>query len=81
MKEPLWRRALCWGTISMFLGLPILVWIVQIAAIQSPWLKLEEHTAEFKYLESYHAILAGLVFGLAGLNSWDKKNGRNDNGR
>jgi hypothetical protein len=76
MNEPLWRKALCWGAVGSFFGLPILVWIVQIAAIQSPWLRLEEHTDEFKYLEGYHAILAALVFGLAGLNSWDKRNGK-----
>jgi hypothetical protein len=74
--EPLWRRVLCWGAIGLFFSLPIVVFIIQIAAIQSPWLRLEEHLDEFRYLGVFESTLAALVFGLAGLNSWDKKNGK-----
>jgi hypothetical protein len=74
-QEPLWRRVLIWGAIGLFFGLPVLAFLLQIIAIQSPWFRLEEYVADFKYIGVFESTLAALVFGLAGLNSWDKKNG------
>jgi hypothetical protein len=80
--EPLWRRVLCWGAIGLFFGLPLMVFFLQIVAIQSPWFRLEERDLdEFRYLGIFESTLAALVFGLAGLNSWDKKNGNDKHER
>jgi hypothetical protein len=81
MVESLWRRVLVWGAIGLFFGLPILAFILQIIAIQSPWFRLEEYLADFRYLGVFESTLAALVFGLAGLNSWDKKNGKDEKNR
>jgi hypothetical protein len=59
----------------MFLGLPILVFLLQIVAIQSPWFRIEEYQADFGYLGIFQGSLTALVLGLSGLNSLDKKNG------
>jgi hypothetical protein len=80
IKEEPWKTFLNWGAVIMFLGMPILIMVVQLFALSFPgWLSKELPQSEFKYLYEFQRALAILVFGLSGLRTWevvhDKKNG------
>jgi len=79
MKEPLWRLVLNWGTVITFLVLPLLILSVQVYANTHPgwwnWseqLKPEEHERRFQYINDFMRNLTILVFGLAGLRTWEQ---------
>ena len=56
----------------MFFGMPLLVLLIQLAALTFPgWLSQELPQTEFKYLYEFQRALAILVFGLAGLRTWE----------
>jgi hypothetical protein len=79
-KEEPWKTFLNWGVVSMFLGMPMLVMLVQLLALTFPgWLSKELPQTEFKYLYEFQRALAVLVFGLSGLRTWEvvheRKNG------
>ena len=59
-----------------FFAFPLLFLLLQIVGIQSPWFRFEEHLKEFYWLRDYFRIVCMLVLGLAGLNSWDRRNGK-----
>jgi hypothetical protein len=72
MKDEPWRIFLNWGAVIMFFSMPLLVLVIQLAALQFPnWLSKELPQTEFKYLYEFQRALAVLVFGLAGLRTWE----------
>jgi len=83
MKEEPWKTFLNWGAVVMFFGMPLLVMLIQLLALAFPdVLSKELPQSEFKYLYEFQRALAILVFGLAGLRTWEhvsngkqKKNG------
>jgi hypothetical protein len=78
MNEPLWKTALNWGVISMFLTLPMVVFAIHLYALtHAGWIYREKMPDEFKYVLEFERNLAILVFGLAGLRTWEQlKNGK-----
>jgi hypothetical protein len=79
MKDEGWKTFLNWGAVIMFFGMPLLVMIIQLCALSFPrWLSQELPQTEFKYLYEFQRALAVLVFGLAGLRTWEvTHNGKN----
>jgi hypothetical protein len=77
-REPLWRTVLCWGAVSLFLILPILILIIRLMSDSFPNMHWGETISQAKFVIPYFQSLTALVFGLAGLNVWDRKNGRNN---
>jgi hypothetical protein len=72
MKEESWKTFLNWGAVIMFFAMPIVVLLIQLAALTWPgWLSQELPQTEFKYLYEFQRALAILVFGLAGLRTWE----------
>jgi len=73
--EPLWRTALNWCAVITFFTAPLLIFVLQVADF--PWLHFRENMSSFKWLGNFYLSVTGLVFGLAGLNSFDrfKQNG------
>jgi hypothetical protein len=78
MREPLWKLALNWGSIVIFLTLPLVVLAIHLYALTHPgWVYREKEADEFKYVLEFERNLAILVFGLAGLRSWETmRNGK-----
>ena len=75
-QEPLWKTVLYWGTVITFFTLPMLVFVIHLVLIGWPEAlhgNAGAHLGEFKYVFEFHRTLAALVFGLAGLNSWDRR--------
>jgi hypothetical protein len=77
MNEPSWRKALCWCAVVSFFSAPLLFFTVEILSIMVPsWHTItKDEISELKWLADWHRMLAALVFGLAGLNSFDKWKG------
>ena len=72
MNEEGWKRFLNWGAVIMFFGMPLLVMTIQLLALSFPnVLSKELPQSEFKYLYEFQRALAILVFGLAGLRTWE----------
>lgn len=82
MKEEKWKTFLNWGVVIMFLGMPLLVMVIQLLALAFPgWLSQALPQTEFKYLYEFQRALAILVFGLSGLRTWEVVKERNGNGK
>src|SRR5262245_11356628 len=86
MKEPAWKIVLNWGAVILFLTVPLGIASLQIYinTHRGVWQWVEELTPEqriqrFQYLYDFMRNLTILVFGLAGLRTWqhvsDMKNG------
>jgi len=84
-EEPLWKTVLNWGTVITFLTLPLVIMSIQIYANTHPgwweWaekgLTQSERQERFAYLYDFMRNLTILVFGLAGLRTWEHiKNGK-----
>lgn len=72
MTEEPWKRFLNWGAVIMFFGMPLLVMTIQLLALAFPnVLSQSLPQTEFKYLYEFQRALAILVFGLAGLRTWE----------
>lgn len=80
-EEPRWRIALYWGVVIAFFTLPLVVLVLHLAAIFTNFDPTGKHIGEFKYVFEFHRTLAALVAALAGLNSWDKRIVKNENGK
>jgi hypothetical protein len=78
VKEPLWRGVLCWGAVLSFFALPITAFVVVIASVISGGGLSTQEVDNIKAFSGYQATLGALVFGLAGLNTWDRRNGAKD---
>lgn len=77
-EEPLWRKVLCWGSVVTFFTLPLITFALHVVALETS-MRFAEHISDFKFLGTVYASVTALVFGLAGLNSWDKRiNGKKD---
>jgi hypothetical protein len=83
-KEPTWKLFLNWGVVVTFLSLPLVLMTIQLYIIAHPDVipdptKYRDH---FKYLIEFQRNLAILVFGLAGLRTWEQiRNGNHSNGK
>jgi hypothetical protein len=79
MTEEPWKRFLNWTAVIMFFAMPLLIMFIQLLALAFPSvLSKELPQSEFKYLYEFQRALAILVFGLAGLRTWEHvHNGKN----
>jgi hypothetical protein len=72
-NDPLWRQFLCWCAVLTFFSAPLAYFILSYLTYEVPTLRdLPEHGV-WRDLGEWYRILAALVFGLAGLHSWDKR--------
>jgi hypothetical protein len=72
MKEPLWRRVLCWGAVVTFLTLPLFVFVLVFISTEFTWAHFDEHISHYKFLAPFYQSVTALIFGLAGLNTFDR---------
>jgi Na+/citrate or Na+/malate symporter len=73
-KEPLWKTVLCWGSVVTFLTAPLIIFIMHIVSDENPAVfHFSQHMQEYKFLDRFYQIIAALIFGMAGLHSWDKR--------
>lgn len=80
MKEHLWKTVLNWGTVIFFFLLPISCFIIHLYALtHQGWLGPPisgEEKYDFSYVQNLQRDITFLVFGLAGLRTWEAiKNG------
>jgi hypothetical protein len=65
---------LCWGAVVTFLTLPFVTFLLHVVSDEFPTsFHFSQHLQEYKFLVPYYQSITGLVFALAGLNSWDKR--------
>ena len=78
MKDTRWRLILCWGSVITFLVLPL---SLVVLGFVNP--AFAEEVKSYKFLGKFFESITALVFGLAGLRSFDKfiekKNGNGNN--
>jgi hypothetical protein len=77
--EPYWKLFLNWGVVITFLLLPLVIMVIQLYLLSHPDVIKNPATYRdhFKYLLEFQRNLAILVFGLAGLRTWEQlKNGK-----
>lgn len=67
MNEPLWRNFLCWGAVIAFFTVPVVALAVVILIPTT-----HEHLESYKFVGTFFQSVAALVFGLAGLKSFDR---------
>ena len=88
MKDPLWKTVLNWGTVITFLVLPLFILSFQLYVNTHPgywkWvepnLTPEQHAQRFQYIYDFMRNITILVFGLAGLKTWENvRNGKVNN--
>ena len=79
MTEPRWRTFLCWGSVILFLTVPISILGLRLVSDSLPDSRWTKSLEEAKYIIPYFQSLTALVFGLAGLNTWDKRTNHNNN--
>ena len=78
MKDPLWRIVLNWGAVVTFFSAPLFVFVLQILDYKMEWIRVDiiDH---FRWMGGFYASVTALVFGLAGLNSFDRRtNGKTE---
>ena len=71
-KDPGWRVVLCWGSVLVFLGAPVVLLTLQIAD------QLQPRDVEVaKSMSSMYIAISGVVASLVGLKTWSEiKNGK-----
>jgi hypothetical protein len=78
--DPLWKTFLNWGAVVTFLSLPLIMLCVQMYGRTHPGWMDTSSPEHFKYLGEFQRNLTILVFGLAGLRTWENvKNGKPKN--
>ena len=82
MKEPSWKLVLCWAAVIFFFLLPIGFFSIHMYALTHPgWVSgplQDKEEYDFDYVKSLQRDITFLVFGLAGLKTWEViKNGNN----
>jgi hypothetical protein len=79
MNEPRWRTVLCWSAVVTFFTAPLVVFVLHIVAVEKQW-NIGQRWEEFSGIGAFYQIISTLVFGLAGLQSFDRfvqqKNGK-----
>lgn len=83
VKDPMWKTVLNWGAVLAFFLLPITFFIVHLYALTHiGWLGKPlsgEEKYDFSYVQNLQRDITFLVFGLAGLRSWEViRNGNNN---
>ena len=75
MNEPRWRTVLNWSAVITFFVSPLVVFVLHVISEEPliTWFHFNEHIKEYRYLDRFYELNAALVFGLAGLHSWDKR--------
>jgi hypothetical protein len=76
MNDPLWRKILCWGAVISFFLLPLVAFVVVVSSVLVGAGLSDQEVQNFKAFSGYQATLGALVFGLAGLNTWQQRNGK-----
>jgi hypothetical protein len=78
MQEPRWRILLCWGAVFTFFTVPLVGIGLLLLADSVP--NIRNHISEYKFIGPFFQSVTALVFGLAGLKSFDRyvdvKNGK-----
>lgn len=74
MNEPKWKTILNWGAVCTFFLLPLSLFVLQFTIFPD----LAQQKADLDYLKAFMTNITLLVFGLAGLRTWEtiKANGR-----
>lgn len=80
-QDPLWKTVLNWGAVITFLFLPLLIFSLQLWNWTHPGffvladpVRVERN---LEYLREFMRNITILVFGLAGLRTWENiKNGK-----
>lgn len=62
-EEPLWRKVLCWGSVTTFLTLPLFIFTLDLMGV------FRGQFTHFAYLNQFYVTNTALLMGLAGLNS------------
>lgn len=70
--EPRWKVLLCWGAVIAYLTVPMITYALIVISIETPSFHINEHLKDFAGLGQWFQALTALIFGLAGLNTWDK---------
>ena len=73
MKEPLWRSVLCWGAVVTFLTLPLLLFVLVFLSGELGLAHFNQHLSDYRFLAPYFQSVTAVIFGLAGLNSFDRR--------
>jgi hypothetical protein len=74
-KEPRWRTTLCWGSVILYLTIPPIILMIRLLSDHFPDFHWAESLSQAKFMIPYFTSLTALVFGLAGLNTFDRKMG------
>jgi hypothetical protein len=70
MNEPRWRIVLCWGAVFTFFTVPLVGIGLLLLADSVP--NIRNHLSEYKFIGPFFQSVTALVFGLAGLKSFDR---------
>jgi hypothetical protein len=77
MREPQWKIVLAWGVVILYLSLPPIILLLRIVS-DSLNLHWSKSVDEAKFIVPYFTSLTAIAVSLAGLNSWDRRNGRHN---
>jgi hypothetical protein len=79
VRDPLWRSVLCWGVVITYLSAPLVFFVINLNASEDLHTRLMHGPG---YLRDFYISLTGLLFSLAGLNTYQavstKRNGGDD---
>jgi hypothetical protein len=81
MRDPLWRIVLCWGVVITYLSAPLAFFIIYLNSSENLLTRLMHGPG---YLRDFYISLTGLLFSLAGLNTYQAvstKRNEADDGR
>jgi hypothetical protein len=67
IREPIWRTVLNWTAVITFFALPVILFVTQVWVYPN----LEQEKAHLDYLREFMRNVTFLVFGLAGLKTWE----------
>jgi hypothetical protein len=80
VKDPTWKLVLNWGAVITFLSLPLVLFAIQFWNWTHPGFitLLDPKHPRTEFLAEFHRNVTILVFGLAGLRTWEqvKNNGK-----
>jgi hypothetical protein len=68
MRDPYWKIALNWGAVLVFFSLPFVIFVTQLWVYPN----LDQEKAHLDYLREWMRNVTLLVFGLAGLRTWEQ---------
>ena len=81
MSDPLWRTVLNWGAVVTFLTLPLMLFSIQLWNWTHPGFLtlMDPKQPRIEFLAEFHRNVTILVFGLAGLRTWEQvRNGKHN---